>query len=144
MYRNELFPFKWNVLLRWPTWPVRTLNNIPRRRRRRRQDRETVAMVLEPPTNILFFIIVLFFLAFFETGNTPLPYKNPNKFVDQGYNEFNYSSPTPTPNVQTWKPSTPTASVGGRVVPIQMDGQISPFHMKLSDPLSQSPTVLQT
>lgn len=77
---------------------------------------------------------------------TSLPYKNPNKFVDQGYNEINYASPTsPQSDIYTRQRSQPTPPINGgaRIVPIQLDGQTSPFNVKLSDPISQSPTILQ-
>lgn len=83
-------------------------------------------------------------VTIFISGNTPLPYKNPNKFVDQGYNELHYASPTNSQSdmARPRKPSTPTVG-GARIVPIQIDGQSSPFNIKLSDPVSQSPTILQ-
>lgn len=75
------------------------------------------------------------FLFCYPLGNSS-PYKNPNKFVDQGYNDINYVSPTNSRNQSI----TPT---GTRIIPVHIDGQISPFNVKLSDAISVSPTILQ-
>lgn len=72
--------------------------------------------------------------------------RNPNQFVDQGYNNFpnQWSNQTQQQGTQQQVMSPPAQQGGGRVIPISIERDDGPFNPNVvRGPISPAPIVIQ-